>query len=97
MLWLTILLLVFCAAYWRELAPVWRWLRGEGRLFGLYRHKKGGLYWVLGLVRHSERKLLVEGTENTFASEELILYVSRSGWWVRPAWMFLDGRFRRVL
>jgi hypothetical protein len=63
---------------------------------GLYRHYKGGLYRVLGTVRHSE----------TLASMTLYqaLY-GQQGLWVRPAEMFnetvlVDGavraRFERI-
>jgi hypothetical protein len=63
---------------------------------GLYRHYKGGLYRVLGTVRHSE----------TLAPMTLYqaLY-GQQGLWVRPAEMFsetvrVDGavraRFERI-
>lgn len=63
---------------------------------GRYRHYKGGLYEVLGVVRHSE------------TLEPLVLYKPLDhdvGMWVRPYAMFLevgmfDGavqpRFRRL-
>ena len=63
---------------------------------GLYRHYKGGLYEVLGTVRHSE------------TLEPLTLYQAlygEKGLWVRPTLMFndvvtIDGisqpRFARV-
>lgn len=54
------------------------------KVFGLYRHKKGGLYLALGLVKHSE------------TGEAMVLYVGRAGWFVRPATMFFDGRFRKL-
>jgi hypothetical protein len=45
------------------------------------KHRKGGVYTVLGPV--------VRGQEH------LILYVSHSDkiWWIRPRGMFIDGRF----
>jgi len=52
--------------------------------FGLYRHKKGGLYLALGLVKHSE------------TGEAMVLYVGRVGCFVRPTTMFFDGRFRKL-
>ncbi len=63
-----------------------RWQVRErlARVFGLYRHKKGGLYLALGLVKHSE------------TGEAMVLYVGRTGWFVRPATMFFDGRFRKL-
>jgi hypothetical protein len=63
---------------------------------GLYRHYKGGMYRVLGTVRHSE------------SLEPMTLYQAlygQQGLWVRPAAMFgetvtIDGqtqpRFTRV-
>lgn len=90
-----LLLLILAIMNWRELLPVWRWVRGEGRLVGIYRHKKGGLYLALGIVQDSERQMKREGA--WLAPERLVLYVGRSGWWVRPEWMFCDGRFCRVL
>jgi hypothetical protein len=48
---------------------------------GRYRHFKGGLYEVLGMVRHSETE------------EELVLYralYGDGGLWVRPRPQFLD-------
>lgn len=63
---------------------------------GLYRHYKGGMYRVLGTVRHSE------------SLEPMTLYQAlygQQGLWVRPAAMFseqvdIDGqwqtRFSRV-
>ena len=53
-------------------------------VFGLYRHKKGGLYLALRVVKHSETE------------EPMVLYVGRAGWFVRPLAMFLDGRFRKL-
>jgi hypothetical protein len=55
---------------------------------GQYRHYKGGLYEVTGVVRHSE------------SLAPLVLYrplYNDSGWWVRPFEMFvgdveMDGR-----
>lgn len=63
-----------------------RWQVREriAKVFGLYRHKKGGLYLALGLVKHSE------------TGEAMVLYVGRAGWFVRPATMFFDGRFRKL-
>ena len=52
--------------------------------FGLYRHKKGGLYLALGVVQPSE------------TAEPMVLYVGSAGWFVRPLAMFLDGRFRKL-
>ena len=57
---------------------------------GLYRHYKGGLYRVLGTVRHSE------------TLEPMTLYQAlygQRGLWVRPAAMFaeqvmVDGQWR---
>jgi hypothetical protein len=57
---------------------------------GRYRHYKGGLYEVMGLVRHSE------------TLQPLVLYralYGDYGLWVRPAAMFaetveVDGRAR---
>ena len=63
---------------------------------GLYRHYKGGMYRVMGTVRHSE------------SLEPMTLYQAlygEQGLWVRPAAMFgetvtIDGqtqpRFTRV-
>jgi hypothetical protein len=63
---------------------------------GLYRHYKGGMYRVLGTVRHSE------------TLEPMTLYQAlygQQGLWVRPAAMFsevvdiagqLQPRFSRV-
>lgn len=48
---------------------------------GLYRHYKGGLYRVLGTVRHSE------------TLEPMTLYQAlygEQGLWVRPATMFTE-------
>jgi hypothetical protein len=48
---------------------------------GLYRHYKGGLYQVVGTVRHSE------------TLEPMTLYralYGEQGLWVRPASMFLE-------
>lgn len=48
---------------------------------GLYRHYKGGMYRVLGLVRHSE------------SLEPMVLYQAlygAQGLWVRPQAMFLE-------
>ncbi len=48
---------------------------------GLYRHYKGGMYEVVGTVRHSE------------TLEPLTLYralYGEQGLWVRPAAMFLE-------
>ena len=48
---------------------------------GLYRHYKGGMYRVLGTVRHSE------------SLEPMTLYQALygdQGLWVRPAAMFAD-------
>jgi len=48
---------------------------------GIYRHFKGNLYRVIGMVRHSE------------TLEELVLYQALYGdmnFWVRPANMFLE-------
>lgn len=49
---------------------------------GLYRHFKGGLYEVVGRVRHSE------------TLEEMVLYralYGERGLWVRPRAMFLEA------
>jgi len=49
---------------------------------GVYRHYKGGLYRVLGLVRHSETR------------EVMVLYralYGTHGLWVRPRAMFLEA------
>lgn len=49
---------------------------------GLYRHYKGGMYRVLGLVRHSE------------SLEVMVLYQAlygTQGLWVRPRAMFLES------
>ena len=49
---------------------------------GLYRHYKGGLYRVLGTVRHSE------------TLEPMTLYQAlygQQGLWVRPAAMFAEA------
>lgn len=49
---------------------------------GLYRHYKGGLYRVLGLVRHSE------------TLDVMVLYQAlygAHGCWVRPRAMFLES------
>lgn len=62
----------------------WQVRKRVARVFGLYRHKKGGLYLALGLVKHSE------------TGEAMVLYVGRAGWFVRPATMFFDGRFRKL-
>ena len=63
---------------------------------GLYRHYKGGLYRVLGTVRHSEDL------------QPMTLYLAlygEQGQWVRPAAMFADvaefngkvqARFERI-
>ena len=48
---------------------------------GLYRHYKGGMYQVLGLLRHSE------------SLEIMVLYralYGAQGLWVRPRAMFLE-------
>lgn len=48
---------------------------------GLYRHYKGGMYQVLGLVRHSE------------SLDIMVLYralYGAQGLWVRPRRMFLE-------
>lgn len=46
---------------------------------GIYRHFKGGIYEVLGMVRHSETE------------EWLVLHKNdRGDWWVRPHVMFLE-------
>lgn len=51
--------------------------------FGIYKHYKGGLYKVLGIVKHSE------------TLEDLVLYETlydnpRSKLWVRPLKMFSE-------
>ena len=49
---------------------------------GLYRHYKGGMYQVLGLVRHSE------------SLDVMVLYralYGAQGLWVRPRPMFLEA------
>jgi hypothetical protein len=47
--------------------------------YGIYRHFKGGIYEVLGTVRHSETE------------EWLVLYKSASGsMWVRPYANFVE-------
>ena len=46
---------------------------------GQYRHYKGGIYTVLGVARHSE------------SEEELVVYVSKNGLWVRPLKMFTES------
>lgn len=51
-------------------------------LFGLWQHKKGGIYLVLCQSEHSETR------------EPFITYIGLSGIWSRPMTMFLDGRFR---
>lgn len=55
---------------------------------GIYRHYKGNLYEVIGMVRHSE------------TSEELVLYKAlyetrfgKDSLWVRPAYMFTENIF----
>ena len=48
---------------------------------GQYRHHKGGLYELMGVVRHSE------------TLEPLVLYRPLGqdrGWWVRPYAMFFE-------
>lgn len=93
---LVAVLIPILAFHWRELVPAWRWLRGEGRLLGLWRHRKGGLYLALGVVQDSEKSWIREGTD--LKPEQHVLYWGfRKGWWVRPLWMFTDGRFRRFL
>jgi hypothetical protein len=54
-------------------------------VFGFYRHKKGGLYFILGTFKHTE-----------FENKYYVGYIGRSGWWVRPKIMFTDGRFEKV-
>lgn len=54
-------------------------------VFGLYRHRKGSLYLAICTVKHSE------------TGEAMVLYIGRTGIYVRPAAMFLDGRFTRVV
>lgn len=55
----------------------------------LYRHEKGGVYFVSGIATHSE------------AGEELVIYRcwdpgSSNRLWARPREMFEDGRFVRL-
>ena len=46
-------------------------------------HKKGGIYHIIGIARHSE------------TLEELVVYQNSKGEiWVRPKEMFYDGRFK---
>jgi hypothetical protein len=50
-----------------------------------HRHRKGGLYELIGYGRHTE------------TDEAVAIYRSADGiWWVRPAEMFDDGRFEPV-
>lgn len=46
---------------------------------GLYRHFKGGIYRVYGLVRHTERK------------EDLVIYGIERMFWARPLDMFCEN------
>ena len=49
---------------------------------GIYRHFKGGEYYVLGVAKHSETQ------------EEFVLYQhlgEDKGMWVRPLHMFFEG------
>jgi hypothetical protein len=48
---------------------------------GLFKHYKGGLYFVLGVAKHSE-----------IADQELVVYfnLEHKQMWVRPYSMFLD-------
>lgn len=55
------------------------------RVFGLWRHRKGGLYFALGRFKHTE------------TGEVFVAYLGRSGAHIRPAAMFLDGRFKRLV
>lgn len=51
----------------------------------LWRHRKGGLYELVGEARHSE------------TGEELTVYAGEDGQlWARPREMFHDGRFERA-
>lgn len=48
---------------------------------GLYRHYKGGMYFVMGIAEHSETR------------EQLVVYQAlygERGLWVRPLAMFMD-------
>jgi len=67
-------------------APSWPFvvslLRRVPLVRDLWRHRKGGLYELVGEARHSE------------TGEELTVYVGEDGQlWARPREMFHDGRF----
>lgn len=55
-------------------------------ILGLYRHRKTrGLYIALGRAQRE-----ADRTPH-------VVYVGRSGWWLRPVAEFFDGRFARVV
>jgi hypothetical protein len=55
----------------------------------IYRHKKGGMYKVLGLAVHTEtNELLVIYSD---------IYATDGNTWARPLKMFMDGRFTRTV
>jgi hypothetical protein len=50
-----------------------------------YRHRKGGIYTLIALAKHTE------------TGEDLVVYSAESGEvWVRPLDQFSDGRFERM-
>lgn len=50
-----------------------------------YRHRKGGIYTLVAVAKHTE------------TGEDLVVYRAESGQvWVRPLDQFSDGRFQRM-
>lgn len=50
-----------------------------------YRHRKGGVYTIVGICTHTE------------TGDLLVCYVGSDGkTWARPAQMFCDGSFERI-
>lgn len=63
------------------------------RIGSEYRHKKGGLYRVIGFANHTETEeyLVVYGE-----IEGDYRLINLSSLWVMPTSMFCDGRFMEV-
>lgn len=59
---------------------------------GWYKHRKGGVYYVIGVGQHTES----EDYELMFSDSDLVFYQGLDGkLWARPLTMFVDGRFTR--
>ena len=58
-------------------------------IFGIYRHRKGGLYLTLFTATYTEELRDRE-------SNNLVIYVGKWCLWSRPLEMFLDGRFEKL-